>query len=67
MFKLWKKYTKSIDMDELHHRAKNNDVDAQYELSLVYYRGVHVPKNMSKSNYWFEKANEIGKRERVNV
>ena len=67
MFLLWKKYTKNLDIDALYTRAKNNDADAQYELSLVYYRGIHVPKNMIKSSYWFEKSNELGKREGLNV
>ncbi len=67
MFGLLKKYTKYVDIDALYQRAKNNDVDAQYELSLAYYRGIHVPKNMKKSNYWFEKANNQSKREGVTI
>jgi len=67
MFGLWKKYTKHVDIDALYQRAKNNDVNAQYELSLAYYRGTHVPKNMKKSNFWFEKANDHSKRDGVTI
>ena len=66
MFGLWKK-KKKIDINALCQKAKENDVDAQYELSLAYYRGIHVPKNMKKSNYWFEKANNQSKREGVTI
>ncbi len=65
MFNLWKKCTKHLDIDALYQRAKNNDLNAQYELSLAYYRGIHVPKNMRKSNYWFEKANNYEKYEGI--
>jgi len=65
MFGLWKKYTKDVDIDALYQRAKNNDVNAQYELSLAYYRGMDIPKNMKKSNYWFEKANDQGNKNGV--
>jgi TPR repeat protein len=61
MFGLWNKKNKHIDIDVLRQKAKENDVNAQYELSLAYYRGVYVAKNIEKSNYWFEKANETNK------
>ena len=51
------KNNKKIDIYSLHQRARNNDLDAQYELVLVYYRGIDVPKNLKKSMYWFHKAN----------
>jgi len=63
MFGLWKKRTKHIDIDALRHKAKENDMNAQYELSLAYYRGIYVPKNMKKSHYWFDRANELSKQE----
>jgi len=55
MFNFFKK-KKRVDIQLLRQRAKNNDADAQYELSLAYYRGIDVPKDMKKSNYWFRKA-----------
>jgi TPR repeat protein len=61
MFGLWNKKNKHIDIDVLRQKAKENDVNAQYELSLAYYRGVYITKNIEKSNYWFEKANETNK------
>ena len=56
MLSLRKKKNKRVDIEVLRQRAKNNDADAQYELSLAYYRGMDVPKDMGKSNYWFRKA-----------
>ncbi len=58
MFSFLKKKNKRVDIEILRKRAKNNDADAQYELSLAYYRGIAVPKDMEKSNYWFRKAHE---------
>jgi len=66
MFGLWKK-KKHIDMSELYQKAKDNDVNAQYELALAYYRGTSVTKNMEKSHYWFEKANDQSKRDGVTI
>lgn len=56
MFSFFHKKKKRIDIEVLRQRAKNNDAEAQYELSLAYYRGIEVPKDMEKSNYWFRKA-----------
>ena len=67
MFNLWKKNKSVFNLKELLKKAKENDMNAQYELSLAYYRGIHVPKNMRKSNYWFEKANSQGKSEGVSL
>ena len=58
MFSFFKKKNKRVDIEVLRQRAKNNDADAQYELSLAYYRGIDVLKDMEKSNYWFRKAHE---------
>jgi len=52
------KDNKKIDICSLRKRAKDNDLDAQYELVLAYYRGLDVPKNLERSTYWFHKANE---------
>jgi len=56
MFNFFNKKKKRVDIQVLRQRAKNNDTNAQYELSLAYYRGREVPKDMEKSNYWFRKA-----------
>lgn len=58
MLNFLKQKNKRVDIEILLQRAKNNDTDAQYELSLAYYRGIDVPKDMEKSNYWFRKAHE---------
>lgn len=58
MFGLFKKRKKSSDMDELMKLAKENDKDAQYQLSLAYYRGTSLAQNKEKSRYWLEKASE---------
>jgi len=63
MFGLFKRNKKSIDIKILLRRAKDNDMNAQYELSLAYYRGICVAKDMKKSSYWFDKANETSKLE----
>jgi len=42
-------------------------MDALYALSLAYYRGVGVVKDIEKSSYWLEKANEICKAESYNI
>jgi len=65
MFGLQNKNNTHIDIDLLRQKAKENDVNAQYELSLAYYRGIYISKNIEKSNYWFEKANETNKRVRI--
>ena len=65
MFGLQNKKNTHIDIDLLRQKAKENDVNAQYELSLAYYRGIYISKNIEKSNYWFEKANETNKRVRI--
>jgi len=65
MFGLKNKKNNHIDIDELQQKAKENDVNAQYELGLAYYRGVYVSKNIEKSNYWFEKANKTSKNVRI--
>ena len=58
MFSLFKKRKKSPDMDELMKQAKENDKDAQYQLSLAYYRGTSLAQDKEKSRYWLEKASE---------
>ena len=58
MFGLFKKRKKSPDMDELMKQAKENDKDAQYQLSLAYYRGTSLAQDKEKSRYWLEKASE---------
>ena len=58
MFNIWKRKKKAIDIDALRKKAKENDVDAQIELSLAYYKGTGVVKDMQKSSYWFRKAHE---------
>ena len=58
MFGLFKKRKKSPDMDELMEQSKENDKDAQYQLSLAYYRGTSLAQDKEKSRYWLEKASE---------
>ena len=65
MFDVWKKKKKKMDIATLLKKAKENDMNAQYELALAYYRGSGVAKNIEKSNYWFEKANNQSKCEGV--
>ena len=58
MFGLFKKKKKDPDVAELIKLAKENDRDAQYQLSLVYYRGTSLAQNKEKSRYWLAKASE---------
>ena len=58
MFDLSKKKKKVRNIEELLKKANDNDVDAMYELSLAYYRGLIVSKNIKKSSYWLNKINE---------
>jgi len=58
MFGLFKKRKKSLDVYELMKLAKENDKDAQYQLSLAYYRGTSLAQNKEKSRYWLKKASE---------
>jgi len=58
MFSLFKKRKKSPDMDELLKLAKENNKDAQYQLSLAYYRGTSLAQDKEKSRYWLERASE---------
>jgi len=62
MFNLWKKKKSSIILNDLIKKAQENDINAQYELSLVYYRGELVKKDIKKSSYWFERANKTFKK-----
>ncbi len=65
MFNLWKKKKSSINLNDLIKKAEENNIKAQYELSLIYYRGEIVKKDIKKSSYWFERANETLKKEGV--
>ena len=58
MFSFWKNKKSYVDIELLRKLVKNNDKNAQYELGLAYYRGIRVPKNVEKANYWLGKANE---------
>lgn len=58
MFGLFKKRKKSLDLDGLMKLAEENDKDAQYQLSLAYYRGTSLAQDKVKSRYWLEKASE---------
>ena len=58
MFGLFKKRKKDPEIDELLKLAKENDKDAQYQLSLEYYRGTSLAQDKEKSRYWLEKASE---------
>jgi len=61
MFNFFKRNKKNTDIEALRQRAGENDLNAQYELSLAYYRGIGVAKDLKKSNYWFHRANETCK------
>jgi len=65
MFNLWKKKKSSIILNDLIKKAQENDINAQYELSLVYYRGELVKKDIKESSYWFERANKTFKKEGI--
>jgi len=58
MFGLFKRRKKSKDIDGLMKLAQENNKDAQYQLSLEYYRGTSLAKDKGKSRYWLEKASE---------
>ena len=58
MFGLFKRRKKGPNIDELMKLAKENDKDAQYQLSLAYYRGTSLAQDKVKSRYWLEKASE---------
>ena len=58
MFGLFKRRKKGPNIDELMKLAKENDKDAQYQLSLAYYRGTSLAQDKAKSRYWLEKASE---------
>jgi TPR repeat protein len=52
MFGFFKKRKIVLNIDELLKRAEEDDKDAQYQLSLEYYRGTSLAKNKEKSRYW---------------
>ena len=58
MFGLFKKRKKGPEIAELMKLAKENDKDAQYQLSLAYYRGTSLAQDKEKSKYWLEKASQ---------
>jgi len=58
MFDFSKKKKKVMAIEDLLKKANANDVDALYELSLAYYRGLIVSKNIKKSSYWLNKINK---------
>jgi len=58
MFGFWNKKKKNIDFSTLKKQANKGDVNAQYEMSLVYYRGEWAKKDLEKASYWLEKAKE---------
>ena len=58
MFGLFKKKKKDPDVAELINLAEDNDKNAQYQLSLAYYRGTSLAQDKEKSRYWLEKASK---------
>ncbi len=45
--------------------ANNRYVKGQSILGSLYSRGIHVPKDMSKANYWYSKAAKQGDKEAI--
>lgn len=48
------------NFQELTQKAKQNDVEAQYKLAVMYFDGNGVAKNEIKAIAWFKKAAENG-------
>jgi uncharacterized protein len=46
--------------DELQHLAEQGEVNAQYNLSLMYDIGMGVPQDDALAAYWFRQAAEQG-------
>lgn len=45
-------------MEEYTRKAEEDDVDAQYNLGVIYYHGEGVPRDFDKAYTWFRKAAE---------
>ncbi len=45
-------------IDKYLHKAADGDVDAQYNLGIIYYHGEGVPKDFEQALIWFQKAAE---------
>ena len=56
MFGFFKNKNNRLDIALLIKRAKENDKDVQCQLSLAYYRGTGVTKDLEKASYWLEKV-----------
>lgn len=41
---------------DLKRRAKQGNVDAQYDLGWAYFKGVGVNVSSARANFWFEKS-----------
>ncbi len=47
-------------IEEYLRRAEEGDVDAQYNLGIIYYHGEGVSRNFEEAIHWFHKAAESG-------
>jgi len=56
MFGLFKKRKKDPDVDELLKEVKENNKDADYQLTLSSYRDTSLAQNKEKSRDWLKKA-----------
>jgi len=48
----------SEQVEEYIRKAEDGDVDAQYNLGVIYYHGEGVPRDFEKAYIWFRKAAE---------
>ncbi len=53
---LIKTHDKAKYFNEKKESAKNGNINAQYNLALLYQNGEGTEKNLEKAFYWFQKA-----------
>lgn len=56
-----------MDFKKVYELAQAGNVNAQYNLGLMYYRGDGIDKNVEKSIEWFKKAAKQGDNEAFNI
>ncbi len=49
-----------VDLDAVIKEAKKGNINAQYNLGIMYYEGIGVRQNYSEAIKWYEKAAKQG-------
>ena len=60
---IWENNFAGANVEDITKNAKKGNVDAQYDLGVMYYEGIKVPKEIEKAVDWFTRSAEQGDKE----